>query len=42
MKDSQSNLEEKEAPGILEDDFFSRTDSSIFMLISSVLLDYSN
>ena len=42
MKESQSNLEEKVNPIILKDDFSSRTASSIFTSIESLLLDRSN
>ena len=39
---AQSSLEEKVNPIILKDDFFSRTDSSIFTSIASLLSDWSN
>ena len=38
----QSNLEEKVNPGILKDDFSSRTDPSIFTSMEPLLLDQSN
>ena len=37
----QSNLEEKANPSILKDDFASRTESSIFILVAPALLDQS-
>ena len=37
-----SNLEEKENPRILKDEFFSRIHSCIFTPIASVLLEWSN
>ena len=42
MSDPQSNLDEKDNPSILKDDFYSRTDPSIFTSIIPVLLDRSN
>ena len=39
IKEPQSNLEENVNPRILKDDFSSRTDPSIFTLITPVLLD---
>ena len=39
MYELQSNSEEKGNPNILEDDFSSRTDPSIFTSIAPVLLD---
>ena len=40
--DSQSNLKEKVNHSITKDDFYSRTDPSIFILIAPVSLDWSN
>ena len=41
MLEPQSNLEDKVNPSNLKDDFFSRTDPSIFKSIEPVLLDWS-
>ena len=41
MEDVQSNLDEKDNPSILKDEFSSRTDLSIFTSITPVLLDWS-
>ena len=42
MKETQSNLEEKNNLSILKDGFSPRTDPSIFTLTAPVLLDRSN
>ena len=42
MLEPQSNLEEKDNPNILKDDFSTRNDPSIFTSIAPVLLDQSN
>ena len=42
MQEPQFNLEEKETPSILKDDFSLRTDPSIFTSIPPELLDRSN
>ena len=42
MLEANSNLEEKDKPSILKDDFSSRTDPSIFTSIAPMLLDGSN
>ena len=42
MKETQSNLEEKNNLSILKDGFFPKTDPSIFTLTAPVLLDRSN
>ena len=41
MLEANSNLEEKDKPSILKDDFSSRTDPSIFTSIAPMLLDGS-
>ena len=42
MYEPQSNLEKKDKPSILKDDFSSRTAPSIFTSIAPLLLDWSN
>ena len=39
IQEPQPNLEENENPSILKDDFYSRTDQSIFISIAPVLWD---
>ena len=42
MLESHSSLVEKDNPSILEDDFSSRTDPSIYTSMAPVLLDWSS